>query len=511
MPQQDNRRTGAGMAGRRRLKPQWEGSQVQRHDVIATIAAILVTTESTRAGSRDGMERVGAQNWRNASVRALAVDDPVAWVTAQARALVYRAIEAGWTGPPFDPIELATLLRIPVYPSQDVLDARLVPHQAGVRIEFNPNRPPGRTRYSIAHEIGHALFPDHAEAARHRLSASRGEGHEAELELLCNLAAAELLMPIGSFPEASSADLTIDAVLDLRARYDLSTEAVLLRVGRLARDPVGVFAAAPQGRLSSDRYRIDYVIGPPGSFGSRRGDLVPERSAVNDCTAVGFTAKGTEQWPRNGGPIHVECVGIPPYPGNVLPRVAGLMLEPHPSHTDQQAIEFLVGDATSPRGEGPRIIVQVVNDATPRWGAGFAREVRKKWPSVEAAFKGWVAEEGGLRLGQVHFVDLATNLAIASMVAQHGYGPSAKPRIRYQALEACFGAVRDMAASRGAAVHAPRVGAGQAGGSWPVIEELINDILIRQGIKVVVYDLPNMPRPSSDLTQERQMPLALIS
>jgi hypothetical protein len=65
--------------------------------------------------------------------------------------------------------------------------------------------------------------------------------------------------------------------------------------------------------------------------------------------------------------------------------------------------------------------------------------------------------------------------------------------------------------SRGAAVHAPRIGAGQAGGSWPVIEELINDILVRQGVKVVVYDLPGPPRPSGETSVERQMPLALIS
>ena len=462
-------------------------------------------------GSQGGMERVGAQGWRHSSVRAVAADDPVEWITAEARALVYRAIEAGWSGPPFDPIELAALLRIPVYPSQEVLDARLVPHHAGVRIEFNPNRPPGRIRYSIAHEIGHALFPDHAEVARHRLSAGHAQGHDAELELLCNLAAAELLMPIGSFPEASSAEFTIDAVLELRTRYDLSTEAVLLRVGRLARDPVGVFAAAPRGRLSSDGYRIDYVIAQRGTFRSRRGDVVPEHSVVSECTAVGFTARGTERWPRSHDPIHIECVGIPPYPGDVLPRVAGLMLEAHPSRHARHGIEFLVGDATSPRGAGPRIIMQVVNDATARWGAGFAREVRKKWPSVEEDFKAWVAKEGALRLGRVHLVDIADDLAIASMVAQHGYGPSPKPRIRYQALEACLDAVRDIAVSRGAAVHAPRIGAGQAGGSWPVIEELINDILVRQGVKVVVYDLPGTPRPSGEISVERQMPLALIS
>jgi len=91
-------------------------------------------------------------------------------------------MEAGWSGPPFDPAVLADMLRIEVRPSQDVLDARLVPEARNVRIEFNPNRSPGRVRYSIAHEIGHTLFPDHAQEARQRLAGGRGSA-DAELVL----------------------------------------------------------------------------------------------------------------------------------------------------------------------------------------------------------------------------------------------------------------------------------------------------------------------------------------
>jgi hypothetical protein len=36
----------------------------------------------------------------------------------------------------------------------------------------------------------------------------------------------------------------------------------------------------------------------------------------------------------------------------------------------------------------------------------------------------------------------------------------------------------------------PRIGSGQAGGSWWIIEELINDTLVNRGICVTVYDLP---------------------
>lgn len=80
--------------------------------------------------------------WTNRSVLALAQDaDPIAIVIAKARALVFQAMEAGWSGPPYDPIALAGLMGIEVSPSKDVLDARTFTTGSGkFRIEFNPNR-----------------------------------------------------------------------------------------------------------------------------------------------------------------------------------------------------------------------------------------------------------------------------------------------------------------------------------------------------------------------------------
>jgi hypothetical protein len=47
------------------------------------------------------------------------------------------------------------------------------------------------------------------------------------------------------------------------------------------------------------------------------------------------------------------------------------------------------------------------------------------------------------------------------------------------------------AADHGATIHMPRLGAGQAGGSWSIIEEMINEQLCGAGLKVFVYDLPS--------------------
>jgi len=64
------------------------------------------------------------------------------------------------------------------------------------------------------------------------------------------------------------------------------------------------------------------------------------------------------------------------------------------------------------------------------------------------------------------------------------------PRIRYAPLERCLSAVARFSLDHQATVHLPRIGAGQSGGSWDTIEEIIRDTLVAQGLRVTVYDLP---------------------
>jgi hypothetical protein len=138
--------------------------------------------------------------WTNPSVHALARDrEPVEAVTAEARNSAFLALERGWQGPPFDPFSLARLLGIETHPTADVMDARTVPVSGNrFRIDFNPDRPHRRIRFSIFHEIAHTLFPDCAQMIRNR-GEHRGErGDDWQLETLCNIAAAEFLLPTGA-------------------------------------------------------------------------------------------------------------------------------------------------------------------------------------------------------------------------------------------------------------------------------------------------------------------------
>ena len=76
------------------------------------------------------------------------------------------------------------------------------------------------------------------------------------------------------------------------------------------------------------------------------------------------------------------------------------------------------------------------------------------------------------------------------MIAQQGYGGSTSPRIRYSALDSALEQLAAIALEKGASVHMPRIGTGQARGSWELIQELIDERLVRRGIPVTVYTLP---------------------
>lgn len=164
-------------------------------------------------------------------------------------------------------------------------------------------------------------------------------------------------------------------------------------------------------------------------------------------------------------------------------------------------ISFVKGDATQPIGIGPKAIAHVCNDRG-GWGRGFVVAVSQRWPAPEQAYRHWNAQhlwEGmPFELGYVQFVRVETDIHIANMIAQAGYGKNnqalhrgsesdATPPIRYDALERCLTDVAGWAKSRGATVHMPRIGCGLAGGKWELIEPILKKTLSE--LAVFVYDL----------------------
>jgi O-acetyl-ADP-ribose deacetylase (regulator of RNase III) len=406
-------------------------------------------------------------------------------------------MDEGWSGPPFDPVALAERLGLRVIASDDIRDARIIADGASTRIEFNPNRPRARTRYSIAHEIAHTLFPDFAEQVRHRATYHELSGDEWQLEALCNIAAAEIIMPIGTLPSAPVKDLTIEGLMDLRAKFEVSAESLLLRVVQASDEPCLMFCASRlEAGPNAGRYQLDYTVASPAWRRPliAREQLLPPATVLAECTAIGYTAKANELWVEGGDETRVQCVGVPPYPGASFPRVVGLLSHAEGDGDNGELVRYVRGSVTDveDRAKGPAIVVHVVNDATANWGgSGVAMAIMRRWPEAQDSFRAWAQNRSRFALGAVHFSDVGEEIHIATIVGQAGYGISSRPRVRYAALRDGLDAIRRFAVDRSASVHMPRIGCGQAGGKWEVVHDIIASTLSEHQVPVTIYDLPD--------------------
>jgi O-acetyl-ADP-ribose deacetylase (regulator of RNase III) len=159
-------------------------------------------------------------------------------------------------------------------------------------------------------------------------------------------------------------------------------------------------------------------------------------------------------------------------------------------------INYVQGDATQPIGDGPRFIIHCCNDIG-AWGAGFVMAVSRRWPDPEEAYYALGGKCNGYSLGNVQMVEVDEDLWVVNMIGQSGVGRrgDATPPIRYKAIRLALQRVAEAAKStdyrglyKAVSIHAPRFGAGLAGGDWNIIEKLINEELIDEGIEVTVYD-----------------------
>jgi Zn-dependent peptidase ImmA (M78 family)/O-acetyl-ADP-ribose deacetylase (regulator of RNase III) len=440
--------------------------------------------------------------------------DPLDAASDAARALLDGAHKAGITGPPVNVVELAKVLGLRLAPGNTIGDAAISPstdappHTAALNlvatdvplvIAYNPSRPRGRLRFSIAHEIAHSLFPDVAEVTRHRTphgAIASPDADEWELELLCNVIAAELLMPDDAVAGLLDIDTDIDFIMEIRKRWDISTEALLRRLAVSSKRGLTMVAASRHDDLPDAPLRVDYVIGPEPAV-VHRGQILSADRSTSTPYAVGQTVKTTVQ--ISGAAYRLQAVGAPPYPGRTLPRVLGL-LEPVREDANDSRIIWVTADITE-LGEdnGPVVIAHVVPNMAHAWGRqGVAAALARTFPRVAAAYRSWsIASPDNLALGHTH--ELTQELAgrpvtIVSMVAQVGFGPGVATRLNYAALHECLARVAVIAKRNNASVHLPRIGAGQAGGRWDLIESGIVRELSDEGVAVTVHTLPSRPR-----------------
>jgi Zn-dependent peptidase ImmA (M78 family) len=98
------------------------------------------------------------------------------------------------------------------------------------QILYNPDRPSGRRAFSIAHEIAHTFFPSTSGGARFREMTASDSQETSELERLCDLGAAEVLMPKEEFQASVGGHWGIETVERLITEFGSSREATVFRL-----------------------------------------------------------------------------------------------------------------------------------------------------------------------------------------------------------------------------------------------------------------------------------------
>lgn len=137
------------------------------------------------------------------------------------------------------------------------------------------------------------------------------------------------------------------------------------------------------------------------------------------------------------------------------------------------------------------------------WGAGFSGQLSRLYPIAEQQYRLWARTKflpdnsksltsGSFALGEVQFVRVSDELAVANMIGQHGVRRarfSEKP-IRYDALEHALKTVASIAKVNEQSVHMPKIGSGLAGGDWAKISVMIHEVFAKAEVRVFAYEIP---------------------
>ena len=160
--------------------------------------------------------------------------DPKEIIRSLVRNELVEAKNSGWSGPPFDPRFIASIMGIQYEESRKLVysaDAELhTIEDRRVVIRYNPDRPRTRQNFSIAHEISHTLFPGYKEQYRARHKIGRFDP-SSEVEFLCDIGASEIILPTPEFDsDVSQRGISLESLEELSKLYEASKEASAIRM-----------------------------------------------------------------------------------------------------------------------------------------------------------------------------------------------------------------------------------------------------------------------------------------
>ena len=172
-------------------------------------------------------KRTTKKRWKSAAgVRLLRLAGEASSVEDAIRLMGRRLLE-DVDCPPTDLDALMRKLNVVDAEPRDGLTASgaLLKTAEGLKIVYSSDLSVGRQRWTIAHELGHALF---------ETTGPRPPRRGRELERLCDMIAAELLMPWDRFCPLVRAELSVEMILRLAHSFRTSVAATAIRCAEVA-------------------------------------------------------------------------------------------------------------------------------------------------------------------------------------------------------------------------------------------------------------------------------------
>jgi hypothetical protein len=288
----------------------------------------------------------GQRRERHPSVQALLSAhpeeaDPKRIMRRLAQEKVAYAKAKGWQGPPFEPRILTSVfgIRCKEVAHEIGSEGRLIRYPDGRPwIEYRSGRLPERQHFTLLHEFAHTFFPDFCDYLPLNDAPSENETvAEREFENLCDIAAAEMLMPAEDFRSdlCKVSCLGCEALLELARRYEASIDATTHRAVQLT-DALGcaaVFVTDQKGVHGGyGPLWVKYCCCSPLFKGFiSPGTTPPKNSVVFGCyrngSSVSCVAK--ETWWIKGKPRTwlVQAARLPTVLDNPeYPKVVALLL-----------------------------------------------------------------------------------------------------------------------------------------------------------------------------------------
>jgi Zn-dependent peptidase ImmA (M78 family) len=147
--------------------------------------------------------------------------------------IVSRLLD-GICSPPTDLEALAKRVNVTGFLSEAIpVSGELRRGDTGFTIVYSSALSGPRRRFTIAHELGHAIL---------EMTGRNCPRTGQDVERACDLLASEILMPSNVFAEAARGEPSTDTVLALTERFNASLSAVCIRYANLKK--VAIFRAA---------------------------------------------------------------------------------------------------------------------------------------------------------------------------------------------------------------------------------------------------------------------------